>query len=169
MWESKTFTKDQMVAWENKIAAQQIWQNLQDYFTEKWLEHIQYSQTTLKHSCCKDAALTAQELAAAEEEGEATEMMFTLLQEQDKAQLEAMAASNMQAIDIIFEFMNALVAGHGKAADKVTSPPANSNTVCASSGLKHNKKKCTIFRKHVFHKPEDCYKLKDNPSKRWPG
>ncbi len=25
MWESKMFTKDQMVAWENKTAAQQTW------------------------------------------------------------------------------------------------------------------------------------------------
>ncbi len=28
MWESKMFTKDQMVAWENKNSAQQTWQNL---------------------------------------------------------------------------------------------------------------------------------------------
>jgi hypothetical protein len=32
MWESKMFTEDQMVAWENKTPAQQTWQNLQDYF-----------------------------------------------------------------------------------------------------------------------------------------
>jgi hypothetical protein len=38
MWESKMFTEDQMVGWENKTAAQQTWQNLQDNFTEKWLE-----------------------------------------------------------------------------------------------------------------------------------
>ncbi len=38
MWESEMFTKDQMVAWENKPRTQQTWQNLQDYFTEKWLE-----------------------------------------------------------------------------------------------------------------------------------
>ncbi len=25
MWESEMFTKDQMVAWENKLAAQQTW------------------------------------------------------------------------------------------------------------------------------------------------
>jgi hypothetical protein len=35
IWESKMFTKDQMVAWEMKTATQQTWQNLQDYFTEK--------------------------------------------------------------------------------------------------------------------------------------
>ncbi len=35
MWESEIFTKDQMVAWEKKPAAQQTWQALQDYFTEK--------------------------------------------------------------------------------------------------------------------------------------
>ncbi len=49
MWESKMFTKDQMVAWENKTTAQQTWQNLQDYFTEKWLGQRQYSQATAKH------------------------------------------------------------------------------------------------------------------------
>jgi hypothetical protein len=35
MWESKIFTEDPMVAWENKPVAQQTWQALQDYFTEK--------------------------------------------------------------------------------------------------------------------------------------
>jgi len=35
MWESEMFTEDQMAAWENKTAAQQTWQALQDYFTEK--------------------------------------------------------------------------------------------------------------------------------------
>ncbi len=70
MWESETFTEDQMVVWDNKTAAQQTWQALQDYFTEKWLERSQYSQATAKHSLFKDAALAAQETAAAEEEGE---------------------------------------------------------------------------------------------------
>jgi hypothetical protein len=72
MWESKMFTKDQMVAWENKTAVQQTWQNLQDYFIEKWLEQRQYSQTTAKHLRFKDVALAAQELAAAEGEGKTT-------------------------------------------------------------------------------------------------
>ena len=35
MWQSKMFTEDQMVAWENKPAAQQTWAALQAYFTEK--------------------------------------------------------------------------------------------------------------------------------------
>ncbi len=72
MWESKMFTDDQMFAWEKKTAAQQTWQNLQDYFTEKWLEQQQYLQATAKHLRFKDAALAAQELAAAEEEGKTT-------------------------------------------------------------------------------------------------
>ncbi len=48
MWESEMFTEDQMVARENKTAAQQTWQNLQDYFPEKWLEQRQYLQATAK-------------------------------------------------------------------------------------------------------------------------
>ncbi len=106
------FTKDQMVAWENKTAAQQTWQNLQDYLTEKWLEQRQYLQATAKHSWFKDPALTAQELAAAEDEGKTTAMIFALLQEQHKAQLELMPAANKQAMDAMFEHMNALIAGN---------------------------------------------------------
>jgi hypothetical protein len=67
MWESKMFTKDQMVEWENKTPTQQTWWNLQDYITEKWLEQRQYSQATAKQLRFKDAVLAAQELAAAEE------------------------------------------------------------------------------------------------------
>ncbi len=66
---------------------------------------------------------------------------------------------------MMFECINALVAGHSKAADKVYAPPANNNTVCASSSSKCNRKKCTNCRKHVFHKPEDSYELKINASK----
>ncbi len=35
MWQSEMFTEDQMVAWENKTAAQQTWAKLQTYFTKK--------------------------------------------------------------------------------------------------------------------------------------
>jgi hypothetical protein len=123
MWESKMFTEDQMVAWENKTPAQQTWQALQDYFTEKWLERCQYSQATAKHSRFKDAALAAQETAAAEEEGEALALMFALLQEQHWAQLDAIASANQKAIDAMFERMNAIVAGNGPGPDKENTPP----------------------------------------------
>ncbi len=70
---------------------------------------------------------------------------------------------------MMFERMNALIAGHGRAADKVTALLANSNTGHAISSTKRNQKKCTNCRKYVFHKPEDCYKLKTNTSKHLPG
>jgi hypothetical protein len=168
MWESKMFTKDQMVAWDNKPAAQQTWQNLQDYFTEKWLEQRQYSQATAKHLWFKDAALVAQELAAAEEEGETNAMMFTFLQEQHKAQLELMVAANEQVMDAMFERMNVLIAGHGKAADKVTATIPNSNTGRASSTTNRNEKRCINCGKFVFHNPETCYELETNASKHYP-
>jgi hypothetical protein len=133
MWEIEMLTNDQMVAWENKTAVQQTWQNLQNYFMEKWLEQRQYLQATVKQSRFKDAALAAQELAAAEKEGETTVMMSALLQEQHKAQLELMAAANKQAMDAMLECMNALIAGHGKAVDKVTATIPNSNTGHTSS------------------------------------
>jgi len=165
MWESKMFTEDQMVAWENKTTAQQTWQALQDYFTEKWLECRQYSQAKAKHSQFKDAAL-----AAEEEEGEMSAIMFALLQEQHQTQLKAMATANQKAMDAMFERMNAIVAGNGKGQDKETTPPAgNVNPGNSNGGTKRNKKKCPYCEKHVFHKPADCYELEANASKRWTG
>jgi hypothetical protein len=103
MWESQMFTEDQLVLWENKPLANQTWQALQDYFTEEWLERCQYSQAMAKQSRFKDAALTTQEQVAAEEEGKASAMMFALLQEQHKTQLEAMATANQKAMEAMFE------------------------------------------------------------------
>ncbi len=163
MWDSKMFTEDQMVAWENKTTAQQTWQALQDYFTEKWLEHCQYSQATAKHLRFKDAAL-----AAAEKEGETSAIMFALLQEQHRTQLKAMATVNQKAMDAMFERMNAILTGTGKGQDKETTPPAgNVNPGNSNGGTKRNKKKCPHCGKHVFHKPADCYELEANASKRW--
>jgi hypothetical protein len=88
MWESEMFTKDQMVAWENKPTADQMWDNLQTYFMEKWLKRCQYLAALAKQSCLKEAALAAQEQASAEEEGETQAMMFAFLQDQHKSQLE---------------------------------------------------------------------------------
>jgi hypothetical protein len=79
-------------------------------------------QATTKHLHFKNATLAVQELAAAEEEDKTTAMMFALLQEQHKAQLKLMVAANKQAMDAMFERMNALIAGQGKAADKATDP-----------------------------------------------
>ncbi len=67
MWQSKMFTVDQMVAWENKPTAQQTYAALQAYFTEKWLECKQYSAMMAKQLRFKEAALLAQEKAAAKE------------------------------------------------------------------------------------------------------
>jgi hypothetical protein len=47
-------------------------------------------QAIAKHLHFKDAALATQELAAEEEEGKTTAMMFILLQEQHKVQLKLM-------------------------------------------------------------------------------
>jgi hypothetical protein len=169
MWESKMFTKDQLVLWENKPAANQTWQALQDYFTEKWLERRQYSQATAKHSCFKDAALPAQEQVTAEEEGKALAMIFALLQEQHKMQLKAMAMANQKAMEAMFEQINAIVGGQCKAVDKENMPPATGNKGNSTFGTKRNRKKCTHCGKHVFHKPSDCYELEVNKSKHWTG
>jgi hypothetical protein len=116
-------------------------------------------QATAKQSRFKDAALAAQELAAAEEEGKTTVMMFALLQEQHKAQLEAMVAANKQATDMMLECMNALIASQGKAADKPMAAVPNINTGKASNTMNCGKKVCTNCEKLVFHKPQTCYEL----------
>jgi hypothetical protein len=61
MWESKMFTENQMVAWENRPTVDQTWTNLQTYFTEKWLERCQYSAAMAKQSRFKEAVLAVQE------------------------------------------------------------------------------------------------------------
>ncbi len=140
MWESEMFTKDQLVLWENKPSANQTLQVLQDYFAGKWLERRQYLQATAKQSRFKDAALTAQEQVAAEEEGEASAMMFALLQEQHKTQLKAMAMANQKAMEAMFEQINAIVGGQCKAVDKENTPPAAGNTGKAPAGQRGTEK-----------------------------
>ncbi len=122
-----------------------------------------------KHSRYKDAALATQDQAAAAEEGETTAMMFALLQEQHKHQMEAMVASSQKAMDAMMERMNALLASQGKAADKENTPPVKDNAHRGTRGTKWNKKKCTHCRKHVFYKSGDCYKLEANASKHRTG
>jgi hypothetical protein len=96
-------------------------------------------------------------------------MMLALLQEQHKAQLKVMVAANKQAMDAMLERMNALITGQGKAADKATAMIPNSNTGKASNITNRGKKVCTSCRKLVFHKPQTCYELESNASKRYPG
>ena len=193
MWESEMFTEEQLIAWDNRPDAAKTWVALQDFFTEKWLERRQYSQATAKQSRFKDAALAAQEQAAAEEEGEASAMMFALLQEQHKTQMDAMAASTQKAMEAMFEQMNAIIANNGKApanwpssSDKENNPPASNNSNrtrlvaggekvnypsdgSSNSGTKRNRKKCPNCGKLVFHKPTACLELETNAGKRWAG
>jgi hypothetical protein len=65
-----------------------------------------------------------------------------------------MAAANKQAIDAMFECMNALIAGQGKAADKVIATIPNSNTGHVPSTANYKKQKSANFGKLIFHKPE---------------
>jgi hypothetical protein len=96
-------------------------------------------------------------------------MMFALLQDQHKAQLEAMAAANKQAMDAMLECMNALITGQSKAAGKVTATIPNSNTGQASNTMNRKKKVCANCGKLIFHKPQTCNELESNLSKHYPG
>ncbi len=99
-------------------------------------------------------------------------MMFTLLQEQHRAQLSAMTTANQKAMDTMFERMNAIVAcnGRGGLTDKEhILAGGNVNLGNDNGRTKPTKKKCPHCGKHVFHKPADCYELEANASKRWTG
>jgi hypothetical protein len=111
MWQSEMFTEDQMVMWENKPAAQQTWAELQTCFTEKWLECKQYSAMMAKQLRFKEAALPAQETAAAEDKGKSQAMLFAMLQEQHDRKIGAMMATNKANIGAMLERMNTLVTG----------------------------------------------------------
>ncbi len=126
MWQSEMFTEDQMVVWENRGAMVQKWAALQAYFTEKWLERKQYSATTAKQSQFKEAALLAQETAAAEEEGKRQALLFAMLQDQHTKQIAQMEVTNKINMDAMMEQMNALVvardARHAHQPYKVNTP-----------------------------------------------
>jgi hypothetical protein len=175
MWESEMFTEDQMVAWENKPTANQTWANLQTYFTEKWLEKRQYLAATAKQSRFKEAALAAQELASAEEEGETQAMMFALLQDQHKAQIEVLTGANTASMNAMMERMNAMLANNGdrKQQDKENTPPTTD--IIPKGGddgankVKRKKTLCPHCNTFAFHTPNRCYELKANKDKRWAG
>ena len=176
MWQSEMFTEDQMVVWENKTPAAQTWTALQAYFTEKWLERKQYSATTARQSRFKEAALQAQETAAAEEEGETQAMLFAMLQDQHTKQIAQMEAANKTNMDALLERMNAIVAANGARPthqpDKENTPPAgNINPPTGERVKKPRKKKtlCPNCKTFVLHKPELCYELEANKATRYPG
>ena len=177
MWQSKMFTEDQMVAWENRTSATQTWTELQTYFTEKWLERKQYSATTAKQSRFKEAALQAQEAAAAEEEGETQAMLFAMLQDQHTKQIAKMEATNKVNMEAMMEKMNAFVAANTtRQPDKENIPPGGNNVKPPGGGggdpaKKSRKKKalCPNCKCFAMHKPELCYELEANKAKRYPG
>lgn len=132
-----------MVVWENKLAADQTWAALQTYFTEKWLERKQYSATTAKQSRFKEAALQAQEAAAAEEEGETQAMLFAMLQEQHAKQIAQMEATNKTNMDSLVERMNAMIGSNGRRPthqpDKENTPPPGNIKPPTGGGERVNK------------------------------
>jgi len=181
MWNSEMFTEDQMLIWENKAPTAQTWAALQNYFTEKYLERKQYSETTAKQSRFKEAALLAQESAAAEEEGETQALLFTILQEQHDKQMAKMAAANKANMDAMLEKMNALVAaGSGRRTnehDKENTPPAKPPTIAGGGSgggdtdkkPKRKKTLCPNCKSFVYHAHDKCYELEANKDARYPG
>ncbi len=125
----------------------------------------------------KEAALLAQETAAAEEEGKTQALLFAMLQDQHAKQIAQMEATNKTNIDTMMEQMNALVAGrdarHAHQPGKVNTPPG-SNVIPLGGGaratkLRWKKALCPNCKCFVMHKPENCFKLEANKASRYPG
>ncbi len=177
MWQSEMFTEDQMVIWENRGAMAQTWAALQTYFTEKWLEQKQYLATRAKQSQFKEAALLAQETAAAEEEGETQALLFAMLQDQRAKQIAQMEATNKTNMDAMMEQMNALVAAgearHAHQPDKANTP-SGSNIIPLGGGARTKKPRrkkalCPNCKCFVMYKPASCFELKANKASCYPG
>ncbi len=113
--------------------------------------------------------MAVQELAAAKGEWETTAMMFALLQEQHKLQLEMLAVANQKTMDAMLERMNAIITGQGKAEDKENVQPSNTNAATGKGRKSRKKTKCPYRIKHVFHSAANCYELEANASKQWTG
>ena len=103
--------------------------------------------------------------------------ILALLQEQHKAQLEAMAAANKTAMEAMMECMNALVTAQGGRKHDPTADKGNERPKTNRGKEDDNKKGPTIRKKalcppckaFVYHKPENCLELEANKDKRWPG
>ena len=83
-----------------------------------------------------------------------------------------MASANQKAMDVMFEQMNAIVAGKGMGPDKENTLPGgnvNPGSDNDTGTTKRKKKKCPHCGKTVFHKAAECYELEVNANKRWAG
>ncbi len=177
MWQLEMFTEDQMVVWENRGAMVQLWEALQSNFTEKCLEQKQYSARMAKQSQFKEAALLAQETAAAKEEGKTQAMLFAMLQDQHAKRIAQMKAANKTNMDAMMEQLNALVAAskaqQAYQLDKENTPLGR-NVVPLGGGNRVRKPRqekalCPNCKCFVLHKLANCYKLKANKASHYPG
>jgi hypothetical protein len=177
MWQSEMFTEDQMVIWENRGTMVQTWAALQTYFTEKWLEQNQYLATTAKQSQFKEAALLAQETAAAKEEGETQAMLFAMLQDQHAKQITQMEATNKTNMDAMMERVNALMAAGGVQQAHQPDKENNllgRNVIPLGGGDQVRKPRwekalCPNCECFVLHKLASYYELEANKASCYPG
>jgi hypothetical protein len=133
--------------------------------------------TTAKQSRFKEAALLAQETAAAKEEGETQALLFAILQDQHAKQIAQTEAMNKTNMDAMMERMNALVAAggarHAHQPDKVNTPPG-SNVIPLGVGARAKKPRrkkalCPNCKCFVMHKPASCFELEANKALCYPG
>ncbi len=132
---------------------------------------------TAKQSQFKEAALLAQETAAAKEEDETQALLFAMLQDQHAKQIAQMEVTNKTNMDAMMGRMNPLVAvrdaKHAHQPDKVNTPPG-SNVVPLGGGARAKKPRrkkalCPNCKCFLVHKPANCFELEANKALRYPG
>jgi hypothetical protein len=147
------------------------------YREEAGAKAILCLETVAKQLQFKEAALLAQETAAAKEEGKTQAMLFAMLQDQHAKQIAQMEATNKTNMDAMMEQMNTLVAAgraqHAHQLDKENTPPGK-NVIPPGGGNQAKKPRqkkalypnCKCF---VLHKPASCFELEANKASRYPG
>jgi hypothetical protein len=132
---------------------------------------------TAKQSGFKEAALLAQQTAAAKEEGKTQALLFAMLQDHHAKQIAQMEATDKTNMDAMMEQMNALMAvggaRHTHQPDKVNTPPG-SNVIPLGIGArakKHRWKKalCPNCKFFVMHKLASCFEHESNKALHYPG
>ena len=105
MWESGFFTDEKLIEWEKKMKANQNWEEVQSYFGELYHNHKQYSRATAKKAWFNDCLNNTQEDAANKKIAEQNDaaMMFAMMQQQHKEQVNQMKESNKAAMDMMWQ------------------------------------------------------------------
>ena len=186
-WESEFFPKEKMIEWEKRDDEDQDWGAVRAYFSELWHNESQYSKATAKKARHNESANA---VAVKEEKSEDAEsdaaMMFAMMQEQHRDQLNAMKESTDAAMLSQQQTMLEMAAQikdlccqikdqSSSSAAEVKKSLAAAAATGGGGGAGKGKRRATYHKeaqlcphcnKVVKHKAEDCFELEANKDRR---